>query len=410
MNLFNIRLLLLAALLALPAARGLSAAGLESDAIAAGELFDGEGRYTGTAAAAGNSAEGKSRLLAALKTRLVIQDRGVPAEGERLNALLSRVLDTPTGRQLAVEFLQEGARAEISFDVIPDTQVLEINGKKTFWTSGGHAHTSTNPPQVHLNEAYLQAKQEDAPVTLAHELFGHTLERKRAERYGVQDSYIFHQNEEANAGLVGWTVGAELGNKIDNGWAWIYMANPEDYHKRLKTNLAYYAGTLSTEEMQDPLPVYRERLAGADALLLRLPVKKEQNETWLKIIDHLIKLHKMVEEAFKSLVEEIKGVIASIPGSEARLGEIRAYLLQLIDKCAGASGQAWAASLKRESENEYFRERARVMDERAKALGTMMLGKTWESEQPPPRAGQVTWPQLKQLWKDEQASNCGWKP
>ncbi|MDD2805730.1 MAG: hypothetical protein PHV33_09255 [Elusimicrobiales bacterium] len=409
MKLHKLHLLLLAALLALPAAR-VCAAPLEADAASAGELFDGEGRYTGTAAAAGSSAEGKARLLEALKTRLVIHDRGVPAEGERLNALLSRVLDTPTGRQLAVEFLQEGARAEISFDIIPDTQVLEINGKKTFWTSGGHAHTTMKPPQVHLNEAYLQAKPEDAPITLAHELFGHTLERKRAERYGVQDSYIFHQNEEANAGLVGWTVGAELGEKIDNGWAWIYMANPEDYHKRLKTNLAYYAGTLSTEEMKDPLPVYQERLAGTDALLLRLPVKKEQNEIWLRIIDHLVKLHKLVEETFKSLVEEIKGIIASIPGSEARLGEIRAYLKQLIEKCAGSSGQAWVASLKRESENEYFRERERVMDERAKALGTMMLGKTWESEQPPPRAGQVTWPQLKQLWKDEQASNCGWKP
>ena len=408
MRLHKLYLLLLAALLALPA--GPAAAGLEADSITAGALFDGEGRYTGTAAAAGDSAEGKARLLAALKTRLTINDRGVPAEGERLNAILSRVLDSPTGRQLAVEFLQEGARAEIAFDIIPDTQVLEINGKKTFWTSGGHAHTTMKPPQVHLNEAYLQAKQEDAPVTLAHELFGHTLERKRAERYGVEDSYIFHQNEEANAGLVGWTVGAELGNKIDNGWAWIYMANPEDYHSRLKTNMAYYAGTLSTEEMKDPLPVYQERLAGTDALLLRLPVKKEQNETWLKIIDHLVKLHKMIEDAFKSLVEEIKGVIASIPGSEARLAEIKTYLGQLIAKCAGASGQAWVDAMKRESENEYFRERERVMDERARALGTMMLGKTWDSEQPPPRAGQVTWPQLKQLWKEEQDSSCGWKP
>lgn len=408
MKLYKLYLLLLAALLALPA--GPAAAGLEADSVTAGELFDGEGRYTGSAAAAGDSAEGKSRLLAALKTRLVINDRGVPAEGERLNAILSRVLDSSTGRQLAVEFLQEGARAEIAFDIVPDTQVLEINGKKTFWTSGGHAHTTMKPPQVHLNEAYMQARQEEAPVTMAHELFGHTLERKRAERYGVEDSYIFHQNEEANAGLVGWTVGAELGNKIDNGWAWIYMANPEDYHKRLKTNLAYYAGTLSTEEMKDPLPVYQERLAGTDALLLRLPVKKEQNETWLRIIDHLVKLHKMIEETFKSLVEEIKGVIASIPGSAARLMEIKTYLGQLIEKCAGNSGQAWVSAMKRESENEYFRERERVMDERAKALGTMMLGKTWESEQPPPRAGQVTWPQLKQLWKDEQASGCGWKP
>lgn len=402
-------LLALAALLLLAPGRA-ALAQLEADSIAAGALFDGEGKYTGTASEAGNSAEGKARLLAALKTRVTINDRGNPAEGERLNTILSRVLDSPTGRQLAVEFLQEGARAEISFDIIPNTQVFELNGKKTFWTSGGHAHTTSNPPQVHLNEAYMQAKPEDAPVTMAHELFGHTLERKRAERYGVQDSYIFNQNEEANAGLVGWTVGAELGYKIDNGWAWIYMANPEDYHKRLKTNLAYYAGTLSTEEMKDPLPVYQERLAGTEALILRLPVKKEQNEAWQKIIAHLVELHKMAVEAFQTLKENIKAVLDTIPGDVARLGDIRDYLKRLIAKIAAPGGQAWVDTLKSESENEYFKERERVMSERAEALGAMMLGKTWESEQPPGRPGQTTWAQLKEMWKAEQASSCGWRP
>ena len=396
-------------LLALPARQAALAQSLEADSAAAGELFDGEGRYTGTAAQAGESQEGKAKLLAALKTRVSFKDRN-PGEARELERILSRVLDSPTGRQLAVEFLQEGARAEIAFDIIPDTKVLELNGKKTFWTSGGHTHTASVPPQVHLNEAYRQARQEDAPATLAHELFGHTLERKRAERYGVQDTYLFNQNEEANAGLVGWTVGAELGNKMDNGWAWIYMANPEDYHRRLKSAMAYYAGTLSTEEMKDPLPVYQERQANAEALLLRLPVKKEQNETWQRIIDHLVAVHKMAEDAFKSLRDGIKAVIESIPGDERRLQDIRDYLKKLIGKVTGAGGPAWAEQLRRESENDYFKERARVMDERADALGKLMLGKTPEGEQTPPPAGQFTWAQLKDMWKAEQASSCGWKP
>lgn len=409
MRKFKLLALLLPLLLALPARQAAVAQDLEADSAAAGELFDGQGRYTGTAAEAGASEEGKTKLLAALETRVAFKGRS-PGEAQELKGILSRVLDSPTGRQLAVEFLQEGARAEISFDIIPDTRIFEIDGRKTFWTSGGHTHTDRNPPQVHLNEAYRQAKQDDAPATLAHELFGHTLERKRAERYGVQNTYLFNQNEEANAGLVGWTVGAELGNKIDNGWAWIYMANPEDYHRRLKSTLAYYAGTLSTEEMKDPLPVYQERLANTEALLLRLPVKKEQNEAWQRIISHLVAVHKMVEEAFRSLRDGIKAVIDSIPGDERRLQDIRDYLKKLIDKVSGAGGPAWAEQLRRDSENEYFRERARVMDERADALGKLMLGKTPEGEQPPPPAGQYTWPQLKDMWKAEQASSCGWKP
>lgn len=409
-RLFSLLFFCLLALPPLPAWPAYLAQDLEEESAEARVLFDGEGRYAGTAAEAGSSAEGKARLLAALKTRVQIKDRGNPAEGERLNAILSRILDAPTGRQLAVEFLAENARAEISFETIPDTKVFELNGKKTFWTSGGHAHTGANPPQVHLNEAYMQARQEEAPITMAHELFGHTLERKRAERYGVQDTYIFHQNEEANAGLVGWTIGAELGQKIDNAWAWIYMANAEDYHKRLKTNMAYYAGTLSTEEMKDPLPAYQARLADTDKTLLRLPLRREKNELWLKVIDHMIKAHRMAEAAFKTLLEETRAVLDSIAGNENRLKDIRAYLTALIEKCGSKDGPAWLAGLREKADSEYFKERARVMDERAEALGKMMLGKTWEGEQPPARPGQVTWPELEKIWKAEQASACGWKP
>jgi len=401
----------LLALLALPAALMTASAGsLETDSADAASLFDGSGAYTGTAAQAGSSAEGKAKLLAALKTKVSLNDRGTPAEGEALNSILSRVLDSPTGRDLAVKFLQEDAKATISFDIIPDTQILEIKGKKTFWTSGGHAHTDTTPPQVHLNSAYLQARQNEAPETMAHELFGHVLERKRSERYNVTDVYLYNQNEEANAGLIGWTVSAELGNKIENGWAWIYMANPADYHAKLKSNLAYYAGTLSAEEMKDPLPAYQERLKQADALLLRIPVRKKNDELWLKIIDHLAAAHKMLLDGFKSLTEEIQAAIKSVPGNEARLNEIKTYLKQLIAGCGEEKGKPWLDSLNKKSESEYFKEMEKVLEERQKVLAGLMLGKTRDTEQPPPISGQVTWPQLRDMWQKDQDSNCGWKP
>jgi hypothetical protein len=404
----RVSLWLLLALAALPALNIVSAAeDLDASAQEASAQFDGASAY----AAAGKAAApaDKARLLAELKKRVNINARGTPAEGAALNAILARMMDSPTARALAEKFIQEDAKAVISFEEIPGTTVFEINGKKDFWTSGGHAHTSKVPPEVHLNKAYMQAKTENAPETMAHELFGHTLESKRAERFGVTDAVNYHQNDEANAGLIGWTVGAELGNKITNGWAWIYAANPADYHKRLKSNLAYYAGTLSTEEMRDPRAAYAKRLAETEKLLLRIPIRKEQNEKWLKIIGHLTEKHNMPADSFATLKENIAASLKMIPENEADLREIQAYLQRLIARCDGANGAAWTGNLQTQAQSPYFAEQEAIMAERKKVLEGFMLGKTEESEKPPSRPGQVTWDQLSDMWKADQTSDCGGK-
>lgn len=200
----------------------ITAQGVEEAAAVSSTMFDGAGHYAPLVRVTGVSAQEKAVLLAELKTKVAIDDRGVPAEGAALNAMLARLMDSPTGRELAAKFIKEDARAVISFEVIPNTKILDVDGRKDFWTSGGYTATREDPPGVRLNQAYLEAKGEDAPGTLAHELFGHALERKRAERFGVAASYLYNQNEEANAGLIGWTVHAELGSGIDDGWAWIY--------------------------------------------------------------------------------------------------------------------------------------------------------------------------------------------
>lgn len=244
---------------------------------------------------------------------------------------------------------------------------------------------------------------------LAHEMFGHALERKRAERYGMAEVYLRHQNEEANAGLIGWTVDAELGNKITDGWAWIYMADPDDYHKQLKSYSAYYAGTLNTEEMKNPRAAYEKRLADTEKLLLRVPVRKENNEIWLKRIEHLIISHKMDPSSFLTLKEEISVSLKGIPGKEANLQEIKKYLQYLIAFCDGKNGAAWTANLAAQFDNAYFREKEQKMEERRQVLAGLMLGKNRQSESPPERPGQISWDQLKELWEKDTKSGCGGK-
>jgi len=387
------------------------AAGTEEAAEENSVMFDGSGRYGGKVVGPGSSEQDKAALLAELKKRVVIQDRGVPAEGARLNALLARMMDSPTGRELAAKFIKEDAKAVLAFEEIPNTRVFTIDGRKEFWTSGGHAETHKVPPEVHLNQAYMEAKAEDAPETLAHELFGHVLETKRAERFGVSNTLSYYQNDEANAGLIGWTVGAELGNKIDNGWAWIYMDNPDNYHKQLKMNLPYYAGTLTTEEMKAPLATYQKRLVEVNKLLQQLPTRKKRNEDWLKIIAHLIETHKMDESSFLTLKESIKASQDTLPGTEKDLLGIRGYLLYLINLISGEKGKELSASMARDSDNAYYKEMEQVLEKRRQVLSGLMLGKTQQSEAKPGRPGQVSWDQLSEMWKkDRESGECGWKP
>lgn len=408
------RILLFAVLVGFPTLPGLlprlSAQGTEEAAAGSSVMFDGAGHYAPLGGSTGVSEQEKAALLAELKTKVTIDDRGVPAEGAALDAMLARLMDSPTGRELAGKFIKEDARAVISFEMIPNTRILDIDGRKEFWTSGGHTATRKVPPEVRLNQAYLEAQEEDAPGTLAHELFGHALERKRAERFGVAASYLYNQNEEANAGLIGWTVRAELGNRIDAGWAWIYMDNPENYHQQLKTNLPYYAGTLSTEEMADPLSAYQTRLAAVNKLLENIPVRVKRNEDWMNIIYHLVDSHNMDGSSFQTLKDDINGSLASLPGREKGLRNIKTYLLSLIKAISTKDGDNVLTDLPNASKNPYFVEMREIMEARRQVLAGLMLGKTEKSEQRVGRPGQFTWDRLEEFWARDKAGSCGWAP
>jgi len=374
-------------------------------------LFDGGGRYE-RAASENPAPEDRAALLAELKKHINIDDHGVPAEKAAMDSLLARLMDSKTARELSVQFIKEDAKVDLSFEEIPNTKIFTVDGVKVFRTSGGHTHTGTVPPQVHLNKAYLEARKEDAPDTLAHEMFGHALERKKAERFGVQDVYSYDQDEEANAGLIGWTVGAELGNKVEDGWAWIYMDNPANYHKRLKTNLPYYAGTLSTEEMKDPLSAYNKRLTEVNKLLPRIPIRRERYTILLKVTDHLPEPpHKMEASSFLTVREDISASIDTLPGNEQNLNEIKSYLEKLIFAYAGEKGRAKQEALAAKSKNDYFTEKQKAMEERRQVLSGLMLAKPNRTPDPPKRPGQCTWEQLEGIWDTHRRSTeCLWQP
>ena len=393
------------------ASAGARAEDLDAAAQAGAQRFDGASRYP-TVSKPLPSAQDKAQLLTEFKKHVTINDRGVPAEGAALNAILTRLMDSPTARELAGQFIKEDAKAVISFEELPDTRIIEANGKKEFYNTGGHLHQNTNPIiKVDLNSAYLIVQRHwgSPEQTLAHELLGHALEKARAKRYGVADVNYYNLNDEANAGLVGWTVDAELGRHIANPLAWTYMADPDDYLNQVKLSASCYAPMLSSEEMKDPQAAFKERLADADELLANIPVKKKNNETWLRIIEHLITVHKMDPAAFLTRKENLVGNLKTLPDTEAELRDIRQSLEQLIAKCNGQNGAAWIASLKAGLNSAFFRQQDQEMQKHRQLLAGLMLGKTEQSEAPPDRPGQLTWDQLKELWEKDIASDCGGK-
>lgn len=401
-------LLALQLALHLPIAAGAQV--FEEETAAGSDLFDGAGLYA-KATGATPPQEDKAKLLADLKERVDIQ--GTPEEKRALEGFLTRMLDSRTARQLAAQFINEDARIKLSFEDIPGTEIVVVDGRKQFYTSGGHAHTKNNPPEVNLNKAYLQANTEEAPGTLAHEMLGHALERKRAERYGVEDIYLADEDEEANAGLIGWTVDAELGNRVSDGWAWVYMDSPAKYHKQLKMNLPYYAGTLNTSEMEAPLRAYRSRLSEVIKLLARLPLRRDRYDILLKVIDHLpVPPHKMAPDSLLTVSEQLNASRRTLPGTEENLNGIRQYLEKLIARYAGPDGIGLIKKMKEKANSEYFKEKQKIMQERQQLLSGYMLAKPRSEHQPPPsRSGQVTWTQLEDLWDTHQKSNeCPWRP
>ena len=96
---------------------------MDTDAVEGATIFDGAGKYARQTSVSKPAEPGKAELLKELKQRVEIDDRGVPAERAALNSMLSTMMDSPSARELAGQFIAEDARATLSFEEIPGTQI-----------------------------------------------------------------------------------------------------------------------------------------------------------------------------------------------------------------------------------------------------------------------------------------------
>ncbi|MFA6433279.1 MAG: hypothetical protein WCW52_01145 [Elusimicrobiales bacterium] len=375
------------------AMRVLKAEDLAADSSASGAPFDGTRSYPSKAISASPAPEDKTRVENEFKKHITINDHGLPAERAALGAMLSRMMDSATAREMTLQFIKAGATAEISFEEMPNSVIATVAGKKT--VSGALGYTiTTDRPSVKLNKLFMQYDRDKGSRVLTHEILGHVLERKQAG--ALRDVYGYNENEEENSKLIGWLVQIELGDRPEEE-VWEYARHPGDYGKLIKMRSAAYSLTLTGDEMKDPVPVYQERLAEADLELLQLRKDVEKGGEWEKQLDHFVRVHGMDPAAFGLLGEEMDGYLKDIPKRQKDLLEIKAALSEQITYFLSAEGRVLLDDLSKAADSDYFRQKDAAILKRRKQLETLLSAKMQAAPIRPHPVGRLTWDQFKEL-------------
>ena len=355
---------------------GKAACGLGADCPAVAAAVD-----AGAVSGAGAGSAEAQALLARLKSRLDLDDHGKPEEKAALEQTLTRMLESPTARQLAEEFIAEGQSVKVSFEAMADTSIVEINGKKYLHGTGGTTSAvSGQSPVVKVNAGYLQADpsvlRANAHVTLAHELFGHALNDIRADKLDVLNSYYAYRNNETNAGVVGWTVDLEINGAAHNSSMWRFLADEDAYHRSMQLTRAYYASTLSPEEMLAPIPALEDRITRARAEKVKVAADIEDYKLYKAILAHFIADHGWKASHRKSVSEDIENNLGTyLPDKLKHLDEIIAHLGSYVKWYGTGGGKQRIKSFQKKESQDFLKAQEAALKARKDALSQALKTK-----------------------------------
>ncbi len=376
----------------------------------AGELEAGAEGPGGVTAAGGppaaSAAAQSAALLRSLRASLDIAPNADPRAVAAMDEALVSLVGTPTGRELALEFTASGSRAKLEFGEVKNSATVIMNGRRILRSSGGHTFTSENPPRVVLNQDYLDTdpdfRRVNMTATLGHELFGHAFEVQRAKKAGLSLKSVYHyRGDEAGSGLIGWLVQAELGGRLDNGHMWNYLADPERYHTGLKTNLPYYATTLSLAEMRAPVATLESRVAAIDTARKSGNAYAASMVAWRPRIAHFVSAHGMDAAQFSSLHEDIAAAVVWNNSHQASLDSIHTHLTGTIERWKKPESAPLKTELAAASRSAYMRQAEARLAARADRLRGIVGGRTREATIPPV-PGKLTWDDLHRLFEQDQ--------
>ncbi len=352
-------------------------------------------------------------LLTRMLERVRLDDRGRPDEKKALADSFKRMINTPTGRRYAEEFLAEGLTAHVHFDDFPDSQLYLVDGRKKFYAAQAYTDwRQEGYAEIRLNRHYIEGDpgfmHESLPSVLGHELLGHGLWYGRAAKENLYLAFHYHELNETLARLVGWAIDHELDGRFEETGVWTYLADSANYLTNLKMRLPYYAVTFSRSEMANPAATLSSRLASAELEVERAKRNFASQKTWLPVLDHFSRNHGINPHRFEMLRKELTDLESHYQNEVVNAESIVREVTGLRDRIVAEPDHASEIYLSQASAHPFFERLSTDTARLGKALAHMANG----APVAPPRAAevrpadQITWQELSQMYQDDVAADA----
>ncbi|HVE13624.1 MAG TPA: hypothetical protein VNI01_09540, partial [Elusimicrobiota bacterium] len=335
---------------------------------------------------------------------------GSEEDGRALVAIATKMLESPTARRYAREFVRRGETVTFRLEDMAGSVVQEENGRRSFTGTRGYTYTTREPMEVALNRHFLTTdpSHEHAAGTMAHELLGHGLRGAQAKEKNVSEAWGRYINDETNARLVGWVVRGELGGRLDDGYMWSYLRDPNEYYRSIETGSEYYAGTLQAADMGDPVPVYRRRIAV-------IQEKKRSYEAWRTALQadqaaiaHFTGAqHNVPARRFSVVSQETENRLQTIPTWIAEWDQMETSLNALVTRFSSRDGRREAARLAVQAGDPFFNDVETEMAGLQRTLAGLARGRTEDGENrgAPDPPDQISRAELRRMRDDDRRRN-----
>ncbi len=386
---------------------------LENNFLSAAALGDGTVTPAGGDEVKRNSSENVRPLLERMLEKVRLDDRGRADEKKALEDSFKRMLETPTGREYAEQFLAEGLTAHVHFEDFPDSQLYLVEGRKKFYAAQAYTDWKQEGyAEIRLNRHYVDGDPEfmrdSLPSIIGHELLGHGLWYGRAAKEDLYLAFHYHELNETLARLVGWSIDHEMDGRFEEAGAWTYLSDPAHYLANLKMRLPYYAVTFGHKEMADPLGTLRARLALAEQEVQRAHQNLAAQKTWIPVLDHFSSGHGVPTARFELLRKELSDLESHYQNEIVNAESIVREVAALIGRIEAEPDHASEIYLKQSSLHPFF-ERLSADTERLGAALTKAASSAPVVEPRPasPRpADQFTWDDLSKMYQDDVAADA----
>jgi hypothetical protein len=288
---------------------------------------------------------------------VTIDDRGRPAEGERLEAGLERLRRSAAVRGLEERRRKRGPMA-VGFAAL-DTSTQAF--------SGAHGNTDVHqrPTRVRINEG-LFVSTHGFIETLAHELYGHGILLGEALALDLDVGHTIHN--EGFALAVGMVAALEAGATVveeprldalavsTGAYAAEILFN-DSKEKRIEFTLA---------EARDPRGAIAARRKELARRRLSVDGRRRESWVWRWRLEHFEKVHRVDPRALEDMRASVNGTLDSVlPEQRALLDAAEPHLKEVAAWLKGPEGRAFTAGMVAVSTSPYMR----ALDAELAALG-----------------------------------------